>query len=100
MLNAFFFQLLLLIFQALRQSLYTSFFQFYLIKKPLFVIQGKNDPRVPASEAAQIVETVRKNNVPVWYQLATNEGHGFRKKYNRDFMNYSVILFFQEFLLK
>ncbi|MCP5106997.1 MAG: S9 family peptidase [bacterium] len=70
------------------------------IKKPLFVIQGKNDPRVPASEAEQIVATVRKNKVPVWYQLATNEGHGFRKKYNRDFMNYSILRFLQEFLLK
>ncbi len=70
------------------------------IKKPLFVIQGKNDPRVPASEAQQIVETVRKNNVPVWYQLATNEGHGFKKKYNRDFMDYSVIRFYQEYLLR
>jgi dipeptidyl aminopeptidase/acylaminoacyl peptidase len=67
---------------------------------PLFVIQGKNDPRVPWTEAIQIVKTVRKNNVPVWYQLATNEGHGFRKKNNRDFMNYSVIKFFQEYLLK
>lgn len=70
------------------------------IKKPLFVIQGKNDPRVPASEAEQIVKTVRENNVPVWYQLATNEGHGFRKKYNRDFMYFSVIRFFQQYLLK
>lgn len=70
------------------------------IKKPLFVIQGKNDPRVPMSEAEQIVKTVRKNNVPVWYQLATNEGHGFSKKYNRDFMYYSVFRFFQEYLLK
>jgi len=70
------------------------------INKPLFVIQGKNDPRVPAGEAVQIVETVRKNNVPVWYQLATNEGHGFSKKYNRDFMVYSIVRFFQEYLLK
>jgi dipeptidyl aminopeptidase/acylaminoacyl peptidase len=70
------------------------------IKKPLFVIQGKNDPRVPASESEQIVKTVRKNKVPVWYQLATNEGHGFSKKYNRDFMYYSILLFFQEYLLK
>jgi len=67
---------------------------------PLFVIQGEKDPRVPASEAAQIVETVRKNNVPVWYQVATNEGHGFRKQDNRDFMYYSIVRFFQEYLLK
>jgi dipeptidyl aminopeptidase/acylaminoacyl peptidase len=72
----------------------------HLIKKPLFVIQGKNDPRVPASESEQIVKTVRTNKVPVWYQLATNEGHGFRKKYNRDFMYYSILRFFQEYLLK
>ncbi len=72
----------------------------YKIKKPLFVIQGKNDPRVPASESEQIVKTVRNNKVPVWYQLATNEGHGFRKKYNRDFMYYSILLFIQEYLLK
>ncbi len=69
------------------------------IKIPLFVIQGQQDPRVPASEAQQIVETVRKNDVPVWYQVATNEGHGFRKKDNRDFMYYSIVRFFQKYLL-
>ncbi|MBN2135483.1 MAG: S9 family peptidase [Acidobacteria bacterium] len=70
------------------------------IKGPLFVIQGKNDPRVPYTEAEQIVKTVRENGIPVWYQLATNEGHGFSKKDNRDFMNYSIIKFFQEYLIK
>lgn len=70
------------------------------IKKPLLVIQGKNDPRVPLSEAEQIVATVKKNNVPVWYLMATNEGHGFRKKYNSDYMYYAVVRFLQEYLLK
>jgi len=70
------------------------------ITKPLFVIQGKKDPRVPASEAEQIVATVRKSGASVWYQLAVNEGHGFRKKDNRDFMYYSIVRFFQEHLLK
>jgi dipeptidyl aminopeptidase/acylaminoacyl peptidase len=70
------------------------------IKKPLLVIQGKNDPRVPLSEAEQIVATVKKNNVPVWYLMATNEGHGFRKKYNGDYMYYAVVRFLQEYLLK
>jgi dipeptidyl aminopeptidase/acylaminoacyl peptidase len=70
------------------------------IKKPLFVIQGKNDPRVPWTEAEQIVKIVRANGIPVWYQMATNEGHGFAKKDNRDYMEYSIINFFQEFLLK
>ncbi|MGQ0698146.1 MAG: S9 family peptidase [Panacagrimonas sp.] len=54
------------------------------IKRPLFVIQGANDPRVPASEAEQIVQTVRGNGGQVWYLLARDEGHGFRKKSNRD----------------
>jgi dipeptidyl aminopeptidase/acylaminoacyl peptidase len=70
------------------------------IKKPLLVIQGKNDPRVPISEAEQIVATAKKNNVPVWYLMATNEGHGFRKKYNSDYMYYAVVRFLQEYLLK
>jgi len=70
------------------------------ITKPLFVIQGKNDPRVPLSEAEQMVQTLRQNKVPVWYLMATNEGHGFRKKDNRDYMNYAVIRFLEEFVLK
>jgi dipeptidyl aminopeptidase/acylaminoacyl peptidase len=70
------------------------------IKKPLFVAQGLNDPRVPASESKQIVEAVRKNGTEVWYMLAKDEGHGFRKKSNRDFYTAATILFFQEHLLK
>jgi dipeptidyl aminopeptidase/acylaminoacyl peptidase len=70
------------------------------IQKPLFVVHGKNDPRVPLNEAEQIVRTVRKNNVPVWYLMAKNEGHGFSKKENIDFEFYATVLFIQEFLLK
>lgn len=70
------------------------------IKKPLFVLQGKNDPRVPVTEALQIVATVRKNNVPVWYMEAANEGHGFNKKENENYASYCMIMFFREFLLK
>jgi dipeptidyl aminopeptidase/acylaminoacyl peptidase len=66
---------------------------------PLFVIQGKNDPRVPWTESQQIMETVRKNGGPVWYLMATNEGHGFSKKDNSDFMWVAIVKFFQEFLL-
>ncbi|MDJ0734892.1 MAG: S9 family peptidase [Nostocaceae cyanobacterium] len=69
------------------------------IKKPLFVIHGKNDPRVPLNEAEQIVATVRKNNVPVWYLMAKDEGHGFSKKKNRDFQFYTTVMFIKEFLL-
>jgi len=70
------------------------------IKKPLLVIQGKNDPRVPVGEAEQIVATVKKNNVPVWYLLGLNEGHGFSKKDNKDYMYFTVVRFLQEYLLK
>jgi dipeptidyl aminopeptidase/acylaminoacyl peptidase len=69
------------------------------IKKPLFVVQGLNDPRVPASEAEQIVKTVRTNGTPVWYLLAKDEGHGFQKKSNRDYFTNSVSLFFERYLL-
>lgn len=69
------------------------------IKVPLFVIHGKNDPRVPLNEAEQIVATVRKNNVPVWYLMAKDEGHGFAKKSNIDFQFYATVMFIKEFLL-
>ena len=70
------------------------------IKKPLFVIQGKNDPRVPFTEAEQIVAKVREGGTPVWYLRAENEGHGFARKENQDFQFYSTILFVQQTLLK
>lgn len=66
------------------------------ITKPLFVIQGKNDPRVPQSEAEQIVAKVRSNGGKVWYMLANDEGHGFAKKSNRDAQREAETLFFKE----
>jgi dipeptidyl aminopeptidase/acylaminoacyl peptidase len=69
------------------------------ITKPLFIAQGLNDPRVPASEAEQILAAVRQNGSDPWYLLAKDEGHGFRKKSNRDFFESSVILFL-EYLLQ
>jgi dipeptidyl aminopeptidase/acylaminoacyl peptidase len=70
------------------------------ITKPLFVVQGGNDPRVPKSEADQMVATVKKNGTPVWYLLATDEGHGFRKKGNVDFQFYATVRFMEQYLLK
>jgi dipeptidyl aminopeptidase/acylaminoacyl peptidase len=70
------------------------------ITKPLFVLAGKNDPRVPASESEQMVDIVRENGTPVWYLLAKDEGHGFSKKQNQDFQFYSTIMFVKQFLLK
>jgi dipeptidyl aminopeptidase/acylaminoacyl peptidase len=69
------------------------------ITKPLFVVQGGNDPRVPASEAAQMVAKVKANGTPVWYMLARDEGHGFQKKTNRDFLFYATVQFVRQYLL-
>jgi dipeptidyl aminopeptidase/acylaminoacyl peptidase len=54
------------------------------ISRPLLIVHGKNDPRVPLSEAEQIVNRVRSRGGDVWYLQASDEGHGFRKKQNRD----------------
>ena len=70
------------------------------ITKPLLVVAGKNDPRVPESESRQMVDTVRQNRTPVWYLMATDEGHGFRKKKNQDYQFYATVMFVQEYLLK
>ena len=70
------------------------------INIPLFVIQGANDPRVPASESEQMVKSIRENGGAVWYMLAKDEGHGFRKKENRDRMTEAIALFLEENLLK
>ncbi len=64
----------------------------------LFVAHGANDPRVPASEAEQIVEAVRRNGHDVWYMLARNEGHGFQKKNNRDVYLQLTVMFLMEHL--
>ena len=54
------------------------------IRKPLLIVQGMNDPRVPASESEQMMAGVRARGGEVWYLAAKDEGHGFRKKSNRD----------------
>ncbi|MDF2177006.1 S9 family peptidase [Aliiglaciecola sp. CAU 1673] len=69
------------------------------IKVPLFVVQGQNDPRVPVTEAEQIVASLRSAGKPVWYMNALNEGHGYRKKENRDIYQQAVVLFFRQHLL-
>jgi len=70
------------------------------ITKPLFIVQGKNDPRVPFTESEQMVSTIRKNGGPVWYLLADDEGHGFAKKKNQDFQFYATVAFIREYLLR
>jgi len=69
------------------------------IKIPMFVVQGQNDPRVPVTEAEQIVKALRETKNQVWYMNALNEGHGYRKKENKDIYEQAVLLFFKQFLL-
>ncbi len=69
------------------------------INKPLLIIQGQNDPRVPVAEATKLVAAT-KDRIPVWYMFAKDEGHGFAQQNNRDYRLYATILFVKEFLLK
>jgi dipeptidyl aminopeptidase/acylaminoacyl peptidase len=66
------------------------------IDAAMFVVQGKNDPRVPQSEAEQIVTALRKRGKAAWYMLALNEGHGFQKKENKDLQTLAMFLFFEK----
>jgi dipeptidyl aminopeptidase/acylaminoacyl peptidase len=69
------------------------------IAVPMLVVQGQNDPRVPVTEAEQIVKALRERGEPVWYMNALNEGHGYRKKENADVYQQAVALFFREHLI-
>ena len=69
------------------------------ITKPMMVVAGVNDPRVPKSEADQMVKALEANGTPVWYFAAKDEGHGFAKKKNADFQFYTTVLFTQKYLL-
>jgi dipeptidyl aminopeptidase/acylaminoacyl peptidase len=70
------------------------------ITKPMLVVQGKNDPRVPVYESRQIVEAIRKNGTPVWYIEAADEGHGFAKKANQHVQFAATVMFVEKFLLQ
>lgn len=69
------------------------------IHTPILIVQGQNDPRVPLSESEQMVAAVRKNNVPVWYVVGKNEGHGFAKKANQDYLQAVEVEFLKKYLL-
>jgi dipeptidyl aminopeptidase/acylaminoacyl peptidase len=68
------------------------------IVKPLMVIQGANDPRVIKPESDEIVEAVKKNNVPVEYVVFPDEGHGFSKKKNQAEANAKIVQFLDKYL--
>ncbi len=69
------------------------------INVPIFVVQGQNDPRVPVTESEQMVKALRKQGNTVWYMNALNEGHGYRKKENRDIYQQATVLFLREHLI-
>jgi dipeptidyl aminopeptidase/acylaminoacyl peptidase len=69
------------------------------LKIPLMVQTGANDPRVPPSEAAQMVAAVRANGGEAWQVVAADEGHGFAKKANADYAFLASLMFWKKFLL-
>lgn len=69
------------------------------VTKPMFMIVGFNDPRVPISESQQFKAKLEAQQTPVWFLMAKDEGHGFVKKPNRDFQFYATIAFLQANLL-
>lgn len=70
------------------------------VRVPMLVAQGLNDPRVPVGESEQITKQVRANGGQVWYILAKDEGHGFAKKQNSDYLQCAEAMFLEQFLLK
>lgn len=69
------------------------------LKMPLLVVTGANDPRVPASEASQIIDAIRSRGGTAWHLLARNEGHGFRRKENADYLFWTTLAFWQQYLM-
>ncbi|MCW3789337.1 S9 family peptidase [Plebeiibacterium sediminum] len=68
------------------------------ITKPLFVIQGANDPRVNINESDQIVSKLRERGYDVPYIVKYNEGHGFHHEDNRIELYQSMMGFFAKYL--
>ena len=69
------------------------------INIPMLIVQGENDPRVPVTESEQVVEALRTQGQTVWYMNALNEGHGYRKKENRDIYMQATAHFLREHLV-
>ena len=68
------------------------------IKKPVLILQGANDPRVLQIESDEMVEAIKKQNVPVEYVVFPDEGHGFRKKKNQITSNEKILAFLDKYL--
>lgn len=69
------------------------------VTKPMFIVAGRNDPRVPVSESDQIAAALKANGTPRWYLIGNDEGHGFAKRKNQDVQFYATVHFIQTYLL-
>ncbi len=69
------------------------------IDDAMLIVQGANDPRVPRGESEQMVRALVEKGTPVWYILARDEGHGFRKRVNRDYLARATLMFLERYLL-
>ncbi|HKF20008.1 MAG TPA: prolyl oligopeptidase family serine peptidase [Candidatus Angelobacter sp.] len=69
------------------------------IRKPVFAVVGRNDPRVPWTESRQMLDKLKANGTPTWFLIANDEGHGYAKKKNQDFQFYATVMFVRQFLL-
>jgi dipeptidyl aminopeptidase/acylaminoacyl peptidase len=69
------------------------------IRKPVFAVVGKNDPRVPWTESRQMLDKLKSNGITTWFLVANDEGHGYAKKKNQDFQFYATVMFVRHFLL-
>jgi dipeptidyl aminopeptidase/acylaminoacyl peptidase len=67
--------------------------------KPMFAVVGKNDPRVPWTESRQIIDKLEAQGTPTWFLMANDEGHGYVKQKNRDFLFDAEVLFIEQCLL-
>jgi dipeptidyl aminopeptidase/acylaminoacyl peptidase len=67
--------------------------------KPIFAVVGKNDPRVPWTESRQILDKLKAQGTPTWFLMANDEGHGYAKKKNQDFLFNAEVLFVKQYLL-
>ena len=68
--------------------------------KPIFAVVGKNDPRVPWTESRQILDKLNAQGTPTWFLMANDEGHGYAKKKNQDFLFDAEVMFVKTYLLE
>ena len=69
-------------------------------QKPMFLIHGSNDPRVPIQQAEAVLSAMKDTQVPIWHLFGKKEGHGFKNFTNWEIKTLAVILFIQEYLIK